>query len=524
MESKEREIKKIVLIEPTSPDFHIFTRYHVLPRLGTIILGTILQKNGYEVKVFIEDIKELDFAEVFSADLVCISTITSTAPRAYEVAKQVKKYGIPVAMGGPHTSYLTEEALEYCDFVLRGEAEQTILEFVSALKRGEGYEEVKGLSFVKEGEIFHNEKPPFCQDLDSIPFPNFSLIQGFHKNKNKSTSRYNAAITPVLTSRGCPNDCHFCVVTEMFGRKYRFRSRENVMEELRRLLDPEYIFFYDDNFTASPRRTKELLRSMIDENLCPPWSAQVCIDIGRDRELLDLMKKSNCHNCYIGLESINPDTLRAYNKKQTLEEMKEGLIQLKRRGIRVHGMFVFGSDEDSVDTIRQTVKFATKNHIDTIQFMILTPLPGSKFYYDLDSSDRLISRDWSLYDAHHVVYEPKKMTFFELQFETFKAMAKFYSWRQILKRVAKFDFYNSVVKAYGNRMIKKWKKRNAYFVELTKGFTSDAGKRIEIAARKTAEDIKERVRQFQARERLSQLYRSNQGSLNPPAKKDPNRE
>lgn len=522
MESKVREVKKIVFIEPTSPDYHIFTRYHVLPRLGTIILGTILQKNGYEVKVFIEDIKELDFAEVFSADLVCISTITSTAPRAYEVAKQVKNYRIPVVMGGPHPSSMPEEALGYCDFVLRGEAEQTILDFVDALKEGEGYEEVKGLSFVKEGAISHNEIPPFYQDLDAFPFPNFSLIQGFRKHKNKSASRFTSKITPVLTSRGCPNDCHFCAVTKMFGRKYRFRSRENVMEELRQL-NPEYIFFYDDNFTASPSRTKELLRSMIAEKLCPHWSAQVCIDVGRDRELLDLMKKSNCHNCYIGLESINPDTLRAYNKKQTLEEMKEGLIQLRRRGIRVHGMFVFGSDEDSIDTIRQTVRFATKYHIDTIQFMILTPLPGTKFYHDLDSQGRLISRDWSLYDAHHVVYEPKKMTFFELQFETFKAMAKFYSWRQILKRVAKFDFYNSLLKAYGNRVIKKWKKRNAYFVELTKEFTSDAGKRIEIAARKTAEDIKERVRQFHARERLSQLYRSNEGTIHPPAKKDLNR-
>ncbi|UCD84872.1 MAG: radical SAM protein [Deltaproteobacteria bacterium] len=517
MELEEREIKKIVFVEPSSPDYHIFNRYP-LPRLGTIILGTILQNNGYKVKVFIEDIKELDFAEIFSADLVCISTITSTAPRAYEVARQVKNYGIPVAMGGPHPSALPEDALGHCDFVLRGEAEQTILDFVHALASGKGYEEVKGLSFIKEGEIYHNEIPPFYHDLDTLPFPNFSLIQGYHKYKN--AKKLIPKITPVLTSRGCPNDCHFCSVTKMFGRKYRFRSNENVMEELRQL-ELGYIFFYDDNFTASPKRTKELLRSMINERLCPDWSAQVCIDIGRDRELLDLMKRSNCHNCYIGLESINPDTLKAFNKKQTLEGMKECLTQLKRRGIRVHGMFVFGSDEDSVDTIRQTVKFATKNRIDTIQFMILTPLPGTKFYYDLDSQGRLVSRDWSLYDAHHVVYEPKKMTFFDLQFETFKAMAKFYSWRQVLKRLAKFDFYNSMLKAYGNRVIKKWKKKNKYFVELTKEFTSDAGKRIEIAARKTAEDIKERVRQFHAREKLSQLYRSNEGAPNRPAQEDP---
>jgi radical SAM superfamily enzyme YgiQ (UPF0313 family) len=521
MKLKERKVQKIVFIEPTSPDYHIFNRYP-LPRLGTIILGTILQKNGYDVKVFVEDFKEVDFAEVFSADLVCVSTITSTAPRAYEVAKQVKNYGIPVVMGGPHPSYLPEEALEYCDFVLRGEAEQTMLEFVRALTRGEGYEEVKGLSFVKEGEITHNEMPPFYRDLDALPFPNFSLIQGYRQFKKRNASIFTADISPVLTSRGCPNDCHFCVVTKMFGRKYRFRSNDNVMEELRQL-NPDYIFFYDDNFTASPRRTKELLHSMISEKLCPHWAAQVCIDIGRDRELLDLMKKSNCHNCYIGLESINPATLKAYNKNQTLEEMKECLIQLKQRGIRVHGMFVFGSDEDSIDTIRQTVKFATKYRIDTTQFLIMTPLPGTKFYYDLDSQGRLVSRDWSLYDGHHVIYEPKKMTFFELQFETFKAMARFYSWRQVLKRVAKFDFYNSMLKAYGNRVIKKWKKRNEYFMELTKGFTSEAGKRIEIAARKTAEDIKERVRQFHAREKLSQLYRSNEGAPNPPAKKDLNR-
>ena len=126
---KQIPIKKIVFIEPSSPGNHIYTRWG-LPRLGTLGLGAILKEAGYDVTVFIEDLKGIDFDTVFDADVVGISTITSTAPRAYEMARQIRKAGIPVFMGGPHVSFLAEEALKSCDYVMRGESEETILPFM----------------------------------------------------------------------------------------------------------------------------------------------------------------------------------------------------------------------------------------------------------------------------------------------------------------------------------------------------------------------------------------------------------
>src|SRR3990172_4398672 len=125
-------MKTIVFIEPRSPDFHIFSRFG-LPRLGTLIPGSLLESAGYYVKAFVEDVAEIDFRDVLKADLVGISTITSTAPRAYEIARLLKKQGKAVVMGGPHVTFLPEEALQFCDFVLRGEAEESILPFVHAL-------------------------------------------------------------------------------------------------------------------------------------------------------------------------------------------------------------------------------------------------------------------------------------------------------------------------------------------------------------------------------------------------------
>lgn len=484
-------MRKIVFIEPNPPDFHIFTRMP-LPRLGTVLLGTILKQNGYEVKSYVESVGELDLKDILSADAVGISTITSTSCRSYEIAKLIKKAGIPVFMGGPHVTYMPDEALESVDYVLRGEADDHIVDFVKALEKGKGFESIPGLSYRKDGKVFHNRDVSFCKDLDKLPSPDFSIINGMGEGTKK------LSITPIMTSRGCPYDCSFCSVTGMFGQKYRFRSKEKVLEELEnhRRNGGKWVFFYDDNFCAHKKRTKELLSTMIEKKITPPWTAQVRVEIAKDPELLDLMKSSNCHTVYIGLESVNPQTLKAYNKQQSVEDITNCIKTLRKKGIHIHGMFVFGSDLDTTDTIEQTVRFAKKNDLDSVQFLILTPLPGTKCYRDLDKEGRIITKDWSLYDAHHVVFEPKLMSYYELQSETMRATKEFYSLMQIARRAVRLDLFNASIKAYGHNLTKKWIKKNDYFLEYTKALTN-AGRNIELAAKKTAEDVKEKFRQLE---------------------------
>ncbi|MFO8015108.1 MAG: cobalamin-dependent protein [Phycisphaerae bacterium] len=156
-------IGKIVFIEPKSPERHVFSRWK-LPRLGTVILATRLKQAGYDVQVFVEDVAPVDYEVFFSADLVGISTITSTAPRAYEFARAARRAGIPVVMGGPHVTFLPDEALQYCDYVFRGEADDVIVDLVRCIGSGHGLETFPSLSYHAGDTVVHN--PP---DLQAIP-------------------------------------------------------------------------------------------------------------------------------------------------------------------------------------------------------------------------------------------------------------------------------------------------------------------------------------------------------------------
>ncbi|HUU49999.1 MAG TPA: radical SAM protein [Nitrospinota bacterium] len=451
-------MKKIVFIEPKAPGFHYFSRV-VIPRVGNILLGTLLKKKGYEVRVYVEELKSLDFKEILKADLVGISTITTTAPRAHNIAKRVKKAGIPVVMGGTHVTFLPDEALNYADYVVRGEGEETLVELVDYLEKGGDLRKIKGLSFKENGINIHNPNRSFLENQELNPIPDYSLIEGWKAPKEfGKTSRFqwkSKGVVSIETSRGCPYSCKFCTVNVFFGKNYRYKSVDRVMEELR-YQKGSHIFFCDDNFAFNKERTKELLRRMIKEKIPPEWSAQVRADAAKDDELLFLMKKSNCFCVFVGFESINPKTLELYDKRQTLEEIEYSIKRFHDFGINIHGMFVLGSDEDDIETIRETAKFAKKNNIDSVQLAILTPGPGSEIYKEYKENNRLLTEDWSLYDSLYVVSEPKNMTPYELQKEVLKASKNFYSWLEIFKRLFRGDIFYFLIKLYGKYIISKW--------------------------------------------------------------------
>lgn len=442
------EIKNISFIEVKPPGLHIFSKYPI-PRLGSVLLSTILKERGYKVRVFIEDISEPDWSYVENCDLVCISTITSTSIRAYKVADRLKNLGIPVVMGGAHPSFMAEESLLHADYVVRGEGDHAITELIDYLEKGTPeLKDIQGLSYRDgEGGFLHTPDRPLLQDLDSLPAPDFGLVHNW-----KSTS-----IFPISTSRGCPFNCKFCSVIQMFGRQYRFKSVDTVMSELCQVekYSKKSAFFVDDNFTANKRRTKELLRAMIPAKLPFTWSAQVRTDVAKDKELLRLMHDAGCDIVHIGFESINPATLEAFNKKQNLEEIVRCIKTVKDAGIQIHGMFVIGADTDTVDTIKKTADFARNLGIDTVQFMMLTPLPGTPFYFEMKEAGRLLHTDWSKYDAHHVVFKPHLMKPQTLQIETLKAMGSFYSWKYIFRHLTRLDFFHVAVGMYGKNAVKR---------------------------------------------------------------------
>jgi len=467
-------MRKIVFIEPRASNLHIFSRYP-LPRLGSIILGTMMKQRGWEVEIFIEELREIDFNVLEAADLVGISTITSTAPRAYAIAERVRKRGIPVLMGGPHVTFLPDEALEHADFVVRGEGEQTLMAFIDAWERGESFSEIPNLSYRERGQTVHNAVRPFVKDLDQIPFPDLSLIKTTRKGISGLSS------IPVQTSRGCPFDCSFCSVTGMFGKKYRFRSTENIIQELRRYNDRKnLIFFYDDNFTADRNRAKQLLEAMIGENFKFKWTTQVRADVAKDLELVRLMKKAGCHTLYIGFESVNPESLKSMKKKQTVEEIAAAIRVLRRHRIGIHGMFVYGFDEDDWKTVERTVKFAQRSKLNSTQFLILTPLPGSEFFEKIRREDRFQFRDWALYDAHHVVFRPARLSLFDLQRAQIFSHKKFYSLKQTVKKLIKGKWLDVAIAGYARNLNRVWQKKNELYLRTIQLLKSRKGTKISI--------------------------------------------
>lgn len=425
---------KITLIEPSPPGFHIYTFIRQV-RIGLPLIATLLRDRGHDVKVYAESLGDMDWNRVLSSDLVGISTTTSTVVKAYRYASRVREAGIPVVMGGPHVTFLVDEALEYCDYVVRGEGEDTMLELVECLRGRRDLESVRGLSYrTADGNVVHNEARGLRPQLTDLPWPDLSLVDRFEK----------IIPTPVLTSRGCPHDCEFCSVVAMFGRRYRRVEPEQVVEYLKNLR-PKQVFFYDDNFFITKQSAKKLLSLMIRRGAEVPFSAQIRVDSvykgGKtDHELLKLLREAGCFLVYLGIESVNPDTLAAFNKGQEVEEIRGGLAALHSYGIKTHGMFVFGADTDTTESLQATVDFAIDNNISSAQFLALTPLPGTQTFAQLEREGRIFTKNWSLYDGHHVVFKPKLMSPWQLQTHVIESHLRFYHPKR-LYRSPKHRFY-----------------------------------------------------------------------------------
>ena len=444
----------IALVEPRAPDYHTFS-FAALPRLGLPSIGTVLRNLGHEIRIYCQGLTKLPWSDLLRADLVGISTTTSTAPEAYRIADVCRAAGVPVLIGGVHATFTPEEALQHADCCVVGEAEEVIGEVVEHLLAGALPHAVPSPCVRAPEHTAPGGQICRVPDLDALPFPDLSLIHGWR----------GSSVTPILTSRGCPYDCSFCSVTPMFGRRYRFRSADSVLEELR-YKQPRAVFFYDDNFAARRSRTKELLEGMLRLPRPPGWVAQVRADVTRDRELVALMKASHCSRVFVGCESISPETLESYNKRLDVEQIVESIRIFHEHGIAVHGMFVLGADEDDQATIRDTATFALRHALDTVQFLILTPLPGTRMFRLLEGAKRIFVRDWSLYDGHHVVYEPLKMTAATLQQEAWKAQKRFYSVWQCVKAFAGFRFREGLLKTYSRSIMSLWERRNAPFLQL----------------------------------------------------------
>ena len=343
-----------------------------------------------------------------SVDLVGISTVTPSAPRAYEIADAYRKQGIPVVLGGIHPSALPEEAKQHADTVVIGEAERSWPQLITDLQQG-------------KMKPFYKPNPTVSPE--DIPEPRRDLL------------RIRPLMSAVAPSRGCPYHCSFCTLTHLHGSTYRPRPVENVIREIQHTPRKFLVFLHDASLTINKAYAKSLFKAMIPlkRKFIAYGSAPM---LSKDEELVKLSKQAGCVIWCIGFESICQESLMADAKKGYSVETYEKMIKnIHRNKINVFGSFVFGFDHDTPDIFDKTLQAAYDFGIDAAEFNVLTPFPITRLFHQLEQEGRILTRDWTKYDLHHVVFQPKMMSPEELYNGVAHVSNRFYSPGKTLQRI-----------------------------------------------------------------------------------------
>jgi radical SAM superfamily enzyme YgiQ (UPF0313 family) len=400
--------RKLLLVFPKSEGGYWGKVRHGKAGLVSLGLSTVAALTPPDWEVVINDarVAPVDFDQ--KVDLVGITGYTAEIPSTYAIADEFRKRGVPVVLGGVHVSALPSEALEHADAVIIGEAEgiweKLLVDFAAGAMQ----------------PTYRSEK--FCS-MEQMKIPRRDLL-----DRNMYTS-----FNTLQATRGCPFDCDFCAVTGVFGRKFRTRPVEHVLNEIR-TFDTKDFFFADDNICGEPDYAKELFRQLIP--LKKKWGGQTSITFAKDDELLNLYAKSGGRYAFIGLETLSQENLQDINKSWNKAiDYKEAIRKIHRAGINIIGGFIFGLDNDDPSVFRRTFDFILKTGIAAAQFHILTPFPGTRLYTRMEEEGRIIDRDWSKYHTSEVVFQPAKMTVSELQDGYNWIFRRTYSSRSILSRV-----------------------------------------------------------------------------------------
>lgn len=383
-------MKKILFISPSYRS-KLLEKIRVLaiPPLNLALLAAHTPER-YDLKIVDEAIEDIDFNA--DADLVAITCMTPLAPRAYEISARFMARGTPVVMGGIHVSMSPDEAAGHADAIVIGEGEAVWPELLKDFDGG------------RMKKRYAASAPP---DITDLPAPRRDLLKkGYF-------------VQTMQTSRGCPYNCNFCSVTRFNGGRYRLRNIDGVIREAAGMKDKRF-FIIDDNVIGPGAnafgRTFELFDRLKDVGKV--WAGQTCLNIVEQEGLLKAASRSGARAFLIGFESIQPGALSDMNKSVNLrpntKNFKEAVKKIHDNGIAIVGGFMFGTDHDTKDAFNRTVDFIMDARIDAVQLSIMTPLPGTVLYKQLQDEGRLLytdyPKDWERYNIFEPVFEPKNMT------------------------------------------------------------------------------------------------------------------
>lgn len=410
----------ITLIRPSISYNKTYFGRTVLPPLNLLMLAACTPEK-HKIKIVDSIVEEIVVPEETSVVGITVPT-TAYAMRAYEIADKYREMGKYVVLGGMHPSVLTEEALSHADTVIQGEAETAWPEFLRDFENGNPQK---------------TYKQPRPNTLDQLPFPKHSLINP----KNYIIPNM------VQATRGCHRSCTYCSISSFSERTHRCRPVSSVVEEISLLLDSKaksskkylhsldnFVFIVDDNLFGNMNYAKELMEALVPLKI--KWGSQVPIEYFANKEIMELAVESGCSFIAAGLESTSLEALNEAKRKGIdTEKLKTIFKNLATHKITPLIHFIFGFDNDTLNIFDDTCNYALELAIPLVAFHILTPYPGTPLFTQMDKQGRILSKDWTKYDAKHVVFRPSHMTPEQLKSGFSKSWKMFYQSQSISSRL-----------------------------------------------------------------------------------------
>lgn len=426
---ENQRMSKILLVDPP---WYLFQNIKTdsVP-LGVTYIATVLKENNHncliyngdfttdyltghegvliDYKNYINEITHktspvwLDFKNLlngFKPDYVGISILTPKYGTAIELAKIVKSYSsnIPIFVGGLHPTLQPVETLkESCfDIVVMGEGEKTVVELIKALDSNKNLSSIKGIYYKENGNILKNSPRPLIEDIDAIPFPDFTLLHRFEEYPPDYLNR-------ILTSRGCPFNCIYCASKMLWGRRVRFRDPEKVFEEIKYRYDKfgvRFFKFNDDTFTLNSQRLGKLCGLIIKDEMDIEWMCDTRAD-KLNEEMLKIMKNAGCCQVNIGVESGSEKILSFIQKGESLETIRKAFFLTKKFKITTLAYFMMGFPYEIKEDTIQSINIMRELNPDIVCWSLFTPYPGTEIYNNLIDAGLLAKApDWSRFFHH----------------------------------------------------------------------------------------------------------------------------
>ena len=403
-------MKKLLLIQPSpyEKEGKVIKKKKLYFTGLALPLLAALTPDDWETELIYEVIEDVPFDT--DADLIGVSTMGHGVIRSIDIAKEYRRRGKTVILGGYMASIMPEEAVKYCDSLIIGDAELVWQQM---------------LSDFENGKLKKTYEKPLEGNWYSTPSPRFDLLEG----KNLGD------FLPVQAGRGCPNSCSFCSVSCLYSGRYVKRPLPEVIRDIEQIKSLGYkkILLLDDNIFSDKKYLDSLLDTLIKLDIS--WMSQCEITIGKDDELLEKLQRSGCTTLSFGLESISRESLISMDKGWAVPAEYDSLIQnIRNHGIDVSTEMVVGGEGDTLESIRMTKDFIERNKISVPRFYILTPFPGTRFFDQIKEEGRLVNNDIYSYDGTSAVYRPKNMTPDELTQAYWELYSELFTIKSIIKR------------------------------------------------------------------------------------------